>query len=305
MCSAQTDTVLPQWKKGDFKKVTYTTISPNFANGVVLENDTSITSMIWEFMEAQDSSLIFSIIPLSIELKTKNDTLKEASEFLINFFTILKERGVAIPYKTHKNGALFFPKENTTIIDLLDERYINQEAFMKEIKRFALSIELQDYIQNNQIQADSLIRFLILSYIDPMIQRIHSPFGHAFKLGQKEILGNITKEECDIFIPNLNYEENHHLFNGQYQYQKHKGKIECLFDFEANQSSLENSKPIESKKKKNSSQDDVFIKFNYQGKLKFNSNNYFPTKYEFKNTNSIKQGKYSIIKTAEENILFE
>jgi hypothetical protein len=307
LISAQTNTLSPQWTKGDFKKVTYEDIIPNIEEGVALESDTTITTFIWEVMDVQDSTVILSIIPLNIEMKTKNQKLINESQYLIDIFQILRERGVAIPYIARKNGVLFTPKNSTNLMDDYNERYIQQNELIKAVKNISFSASIQQYIEEKQVNPDSLSRYLLLTYLDGMISTIHSPFGQNFTYNQAVTISDMTKEDWGLFMPNLDFEKSRKLFTGQYEFIKMKKSIECLFKFETGYISPEPNPETSYKKKKrkSSTKKEFVFKITYSGNYIFNAESFIPKKYFLSNSTELKKGSNQLWKTPQQIITFE
>lgn len=305
--SAQTNTLSPQWIKGDFKKVTYEDIIPNIVEGVALPNDTSITTFIWEVLDVQDSTVILSIIPLNIEMRTKNQKLINESQYLIDIFQILRERGVAIPYIARKNGVLFTPKNSTNLMDDYNERYIQQSELIKNVKNISFSPTIRQYIEEKQVNPDSLSRYLFLTYIDGMISTIHSPFGQKFIYNQAITVAEMSVDDWKLFMPELDFEKSRKLFTGQFEFLKLKKSIECPFKFETAYISPEpkNETVSKKKKKKSTSKNEFVFKITYSGSYIFNVDNFIPKKYFMSNSTELKKGSNQLWKTPQQIITFE
>lgn len=305
--SAQTNTVFPQWVKGDFKKVTYENINPVLEEGTTFRNDTTITTFIWEVMDILDTSVILSVLPINIEFKTKNKDLLKETQFLIDLFNILREKGVAIPYIARINGALYPPKGNSNIIDDFNERYILQNDLMKAVKNIPFSASVQQYLEENQIHQDSLSRYLLLSYLDAIISVIHTPFGQKFNYNQAVSVPEMSKEDWEVFLPSLDYDKSRKLFSGEYEFLHLDKKTECPYKFETDYLSPNSKEDSSSKKKKkkSSSKDDFVFKMIYSGDYIFNTDNFSPVKYSFKKSSVIKRKIDPFSRISQETILFE
>jgi hypothetical protein len=305
--SAQTNTVLPQWIKGDFKKVTYENINPVLEEGTTFRNDTTITTFIWEVMDVLDTSIILSVLPINIELKTTNENLLKESQFLIDLFKLLREKGVAIPYIAHKNGVLFAPIENSNLIDNFNDRYILQNDLMKAVKNIPFSASVQEYIKQNKINQDSLARYLLLTYLDGMISVIHAPFGQNFNYNQAISATEMSKEDWKVYLPNLNYEKSQNVFSGQYQFLNLDNKTECPYKFETDFISPNPTNDSDKKKKtkKSSSKEDFVFKIVYSGNYMFNSDNFIPVKYFFQKSTIIKKTIDPFSRISQETVTFE
>ncbi|HUH74514.1 MAG TPA: hypothetical protein VLZ75_08905 [Chitinophagales bacterium] len=308
MSYAQTNSLYPQWKKGDFKKVTYKDIIPNIEEGIALDNDTSITTFIWEVMDVQDTTVILSIIPLNIEIKTKNKELIKESQFLIDIFQLLREKALSIPYISRRNGVLFTPKNSADLMEDYNARYIQQTDLINAVKNISFSESIQQYIDQNQVNKDSLSRYLLLTYIDGMISTIHSPFGKDFTYNQAVSVAEMNAADWEVFMPSLDFEKSRRLFTGQFEFLKLKESIECPFRFQTSYISADSNKETTSKKKKKKrkpSKNDFVFKITYSGNYIFSAKNFIPLKYFLSNSTELKKGGNTLSKTPQQIITFE
>ena len=304
LSSAQNNAIIPKWEKGNFKKVTFENISPRIEEGVALY-DTIISKFIWEVLEIQDSIVILSLLPLDMELKSDNEAFLNESEFLKNALTLLKEKGVAINYIALTNGVLFTPIESNNLIETFNERYIHSDALNKAISNFPFSKAIQEYIDHSQVHPDSIARFLLLSFIDPIISIIHTPFGQKFNYNQVVTSSSMTEDDWGVFLPSLNFEKSQKLFLGEFQFQDLDENIECTFKFDTEYMTSQSKEEKTSKKKKSSNEEPFQFKFTYSGNYLFNSENNIPIRYFLKNGTIIKKGENDFSKLFLKSILFE
>lgn len=304
LSSAQNNAIIPKWEKGNYKKVTLENISPRLENGEAIY-DTIITKFIWEVVEIQDTSIIFSMLPLEMEIKSDDKDLHESSTFIIDLFQILKSNGIAINYKANSNGVLFSPNLSSSIYENYNDRYVQNDGLKNVIKNLLVSM-LTPEEAPDLVHYDSIARFSLLSFIDPIVSNIHTPFGQKFTFNESVSTPDMTKEDWEVFLPSLDFEKSQKLFYGNFKFQQIDKKIECTFKFETEYLSPEENEENPTKKsKRKSSEDDFQFKFNYSGQYVFNAKNNYPIQYKLTNFTEIKKEKNNFTKLFQKTILFE
>lgn len=190
---AQTDSLNPQWEKGQFWKITSRTVAPireSIDPNKQLEYYTTVTEFLWEILDITENNIVLSILPINIKIDTDNEATIESTQLTVDGFNFIKAKNTPLIYVANRNGSLFPP--DTTVENSIF--FSNDSVLQNIITQEYLQIEGgEEYLMENGGIPSEYIA--VSNFFHQLMQNIHSPFGQSYTLNQSIDIATSTSNK--------------------------------------------------------------------------------------------------------------